>query len=208
MKQCLICTVLLFLTLCIYSVPKANVDSDRCIYDLTYEVQQYYVHQTRERRHNIVVEFMERLAHLESSGRYNVVNGSYYGKYQFGYLAFADLGYTDINTSHFLNDPDLQNSMLIDWITVLDSRYLHTVIDEYSGTIVNDIYVTQFGILAAAHLGGSASVRRYFNSNGTIIFRDGNNTSIERYLKEFEDLDMYVPLSTIDTQLILQKING
>ena len=37
-------------------------------------------------------------------------------------------------------------------------------IEKYEGTILNGIHVTESGILAAAHLGGAGSVKKYFKN--------------------------------------------
>ena len=63
-----------------------------------------------------------------------------------------------------------------------------TYIDLYDGETINGMYVSESGILAAAHLGGQGSVKRYFR-NGK-VFRDGNGTKITSYMKQFSGYDI------------------
>jgi hypothetical protein len=66
---------------------------------------------------------------------------------------------------------------------------LRSVIEKYEGTVLNGIHVTESGILAAAHLGGAGSVKKYFKSNGKRYFRDAYGTSIRSYMKAFGGYD-------------------
>jgi hypothetical protein len=45
--------------------------------------------------------------------------------------------------------------------------------------VVSGIVVTESGILAAAHLGGAGSVKRYFKNNGEKYIKDAYGTSME-----------------------------
>jgi len=66
---------------------------------------------------------------------------------------------------------------------------LRNEIEKHDGTIVNGIHITESGILAAAHLGGVRSVKRFFRSNGERYFRDVYGTSIVSYIKAFGGYD-------------------
>jgi hypothetical protein len=48
--------------------------------------------------------------------------------------------------------------------------------------------ITESGILAAAHLGGQGSVKRYFK-NGK-VFKDGNGTKITSYMNKFSGYEI------------------
>jgi hypothetical protein len=65
---------------------------------------------------------------------------------------------------------------------------LQEYIDIFDGKTINGIYITESGILAAAHLGGQGSVKRYFR-NGK-VFRDGNGTKITSYMNKFSGYDI------------------
>jgi hypothetical protein len=62
---------------------------------------------------------------------------------------------------------------------------LQDVIDKYEGQVVAGILVTESGILAAAHLGGPGSVKKFFKYAGKRYFKDAYGTSIRSYMKEF-----------------------
>jgi len=54
-------------------------------------------------------------------------------------------------------------------------------LEKYVGRKINGIDITIFGMMASAHLVGIKSLREYLRSNGKIISKDGNDTSIEKY---------------------------
>jgi hypothetical protein len=62
---------------------------------------------------------------------------------------------------------------------------LRDVIEKYDGTLLNGIWITESGILAAAHLGGAGSVKKYFRSNGKRFMKDAFGASVKSYLKAF-----------------------
>ena len=62
---------------------------------------------------------------------------------------------------------------------------LKDVIEKYEGKIVAGIQITESGILAAAHLGGVGSVKKFFRSKGKRYYRDAYGTSIRSYMRDF-----------------------
>ena len=58
-------------------------------------------------------------------------------------------------------------------------------IEKFSGRIVGGVKVTESGILAAAHLGGVGSVKRFLNSNGSRKCKDEYGTSVKTYMRDF-----------------------
>ena len=56
-------------------------------------------------------------------------------------------------------------------------------IDKYNGKIVRGILVTESGILAAAHLGGAGSVKKWFRTGK--VRKDGNGVKITSYMVRF-----------------------
>ena len=133
--------------------------------------------------------FKQALAQKESQGKYNKVNSlGYMGKYQFGATTLASVGLKD--SLAFMSSPKLQEKAF----KVLLSKNkweLREYIEKYEGTELNGILITESGILAAAHLGGVGSVKRFFKSGGTRIKKDAFGTSIENYLKSFSGYDTY-----------------
>ena len=131
--------------------------------------------------------FLDDIGFRESSNRYDVVNQyGYMGKYQFGIKTLKSLG---INTTkkEFLSSPDLQEKAMI---TLLKSNQhnLRRQIKKYDGKLVNGILVTESGLLAAAHLGGPGSVKKWLRSGED--FKDGNGTKITSYIKTFNGYDL------------------
>ncbi len=62
---------------------------------------------------------------------------------------------------------------------------LQEYINYFDGKIVDGVKITESGILAAAHLGGTGSVKRFLNSNGEKKCKDDYGTSVKTYLKDF-----------------------
>ena len=64
-----------------------------------------------------------------------------------------------------------------------ETNKLQKYIDKYDGKVVHGILVTESGLLAAAHLGGAGSVRKWFRTGK--IRKDGNGTKITSYMVRF-----------------------
>ncbi|CAM4166653.1 hypothetical protein [Gillisia limnaea] len=133
------------------------------------------------------IGFKEAVAFKESRGDYKVVNEfGYMGKYQFGKGTLELIGI--YNTESFLNSPELQESAFYanasrnKWILIRD-------IKRFSGKKINGITITESGILAAAHLAGPGSVKKYLRSWGANAFSDAFGTTIGYYMKRFEGYD-------------------
>ncbi|QED36369.1 peptidoglycan-binding protein LysM [Antarcticibacterium arcticum] len=131
--------------------------------------------------------FKEALAFKESRGNYKVINEfGYMGKYQFGKGTLNLIGIKD--TRLFLNSPELQeaafyaNASRNKWILIRD-------IKRFEGKVINGIEITESGILAAAHLAGPGSVKKYLRSWGANAFSDAFGTTIGFYLKKFGGYD-------------------
>ncbi|WP_034040310.1 hypothetical protein [Wocania ichthyoenteri] len=133
------------------------------------------------------VGFKEALAFKESGGDYFSVNTfGYLGKYQFGASTLKMIGIN--NPTNFLKNPALQEKAFVanaarnKWILRRD-------IKNFVGKHINGIVVTESGILAAAHLAGPGSVKKYLRSYGLDNFADGYGTTIEYYMKRFSGYD-------------------
>jgi len=131
--------------------------------------------------------FKEALGFKESRGNYFSVNDfGYLGKYQFGKETLKLIGIYTPN--QFLYNPELQekaflaNAQRNKWVLRKD-------IDRYVGKNINGIQVTESGILAAAHLAGPGSVKKFLRSYGRNGFSDAYGTSISHYMKRFSGYD-------------------
>ncbi|MCK0115216.1 peptidoglycan-binding protein LysM [Gelidibacter sp. F63206] len=131
--------------------------------------------------------FKEALAFKESRGNYFTVNDlGYLGKYQFGAETLKLLGV--YNPEYFLYTPELQekaflaNSERNKWILRKD-------IARFVGTEIHGTTITESGILAAAHLAGPGSVKKFLRSRGGYNLSDAYGTSISYYMKRFSGYD-------------------
>ena len=131
--------------------------------------------------------FKEALAFKESQGRYTLINSlGYMGKYQFGRAALRAIGIHD--SSEFLRNPRLQEKAFKALLSK-NKWELRKEIEKYDGKVINGINVTESGILAAAHLGGAGSVKKFFRSKGKRSIKDNYGTSLESYMKKFGGYD-------------------
>jgi hypothetical protein len=133
------------------------------------------------------VGFKEALAFKESRGDYFVVNTlGYLGKYQFNKNTLKLVGI--YNPDEFLKSPKLQEKAFIA-NTARNKWILRRDINRFVGKRIDGVLVTESGILAAAHLAGPGSVKKYLRSYGAIGFTDAYGTSIRYYMKRFSGYD-------------------
>lgn len=128
--------------------------------------------------------FKEAIAFSESSGNYKAMNRyGYLGKYQFGKAALNDLGLKGVSTKHFLHNHKLQERAFIGLISI--NKYRLRNYYNYVGKTINGIKITESGMLAAAHLVGSNSVKDWIKSNGKKNKHDANGVTLEHYMNKF-----------------------
>lgn len=133
------------------------------------------------------IGYKEAIAFRESQGKYKKINSiGCMGKYQFGNKTLESIGIFD--KVRFLNNPEIQEKA---FITLLSKNKwkLRKEIEKYEGSLINGILITESGILAAAHLGGVGSVKKYLRTNGKRYFRDTYGTSIRSYIRAFGGYD-------------------
>lgn len=140
------------------------------------------------------IGFKEGIAFKESRGKYSIVNSlGYMGKYQFGSNTLASLKIKD--TTHFLNSSKIQEKAFLEHVS-RNKWLLKDEIEQYSGKTIRGVVITESGILAAAHLAGVGSIKKFLHTNGKIRAKDAYGTKIEYYLRDFADYD----LSMIDAK--------
>lgn len=131
--------------------------------------------------------FLDAIGFRESGNRYDITNQwGYMGKYQFGKSTLKGLGFR-VSKNEFLSNPQLQEEAMMA-LLLHNKEKLQLYIDTFDGKTINGMLVTESGILAAAHLGGQGSVKRYFK-NGK-VFKDGNGTKITSYMNKFSGYDI------------------
>lgn len=148
-----------------------------------------------EKREEAITKFLNKLSIKESSGNWKAINRyGYIGKYQFGGAALKDLGvYSTINANKFRQNPwifppDLQDTLAIKLMHI-NKRYLKKHLAKYRNRKINGILINDASVLAAAHLVGMGNMRRFFESNGKLVARDGNGIAATSYMKAFQDIE-------------------
>ncbi|NNC34338.1 MAG: hypothetical protein HKO09_05650 [Croceitalea sp.] len=136
------------------------------------------------------VAFKERLAFKESACNYFIVNSlGYLGKYQFGRSTLVLMGVHD--AMQFLNNAELQERIFK--LNIARNKWiLRREIKKYEGQVMNNIKITESGLLAAAHLAGAGNVKRYLRTLGHSDVKDLYGTNLSDYLKKFSDYDVSV----------------
>ena len=131
--------------------------------------------------------FLTAVGFRESGNRYDITNKwGYMGKYQFGKSTLKGLGFK-VTKKEFLSNPQLQEEAMMA-LLLHNKEKLQKYIDIFDGQTINGMLITESGILAAAHLGGQGSVKRYFK-NGK-VFKDGYGTKITSYMDKFSGYDI------------------
>lgn len=133
--------------------------------------------------------FLDAIGHQESGNRYHIVNRyGYMGRYQFGKSTLKTIK-IKVSKTEFLNNPELQEAAMLKLLRYNKKR-LQKYIDKFDGQIVNGILVTESGLLAAAHLGGAGSVKKWFRTGK--VKKDGNGIKITNYMERFSGYDLYL----------------
>ncbi len=134
--------------------------------------------------------FKEALAFKESRGDYFTVNTlGYLGKYQFGAETLKLIGI--YNPNQFLYNPELQEKAFLanasrnKWVLRKD-------IKRFNGKLISGVKITESGILAAAHLAGPGSVKKFLRSYGDNNFSDAYGSTVRYYMKKFSGYDTSV----------------
>ena len=132
--------------------------------------------------------FAQKMAYKESRGILHLVNPyGYMGKYQFGRSTLRTVGIYDFQ--EFLRNAEWQDEAFKALIA-RNKWELRKEIQKYSGRVINGVEITESGLVAAAHLGGAGSVKKYLRSNGRNGFKDGFGTSLSSYIRKFSNYDI------------------
>lgn len=138
--------------------------------------------------------FIDDLGYRESENNWLSINRiGCFGEWQFSESTLHFLGYRNITLSRFKADPEifpaeLQRKALKSLIRVnlaLLRDYQHLI-----GDSIGNVLITKSGMIAAAHLGGAGSVRKFFESKGSINRKDVLGTSIVNYMNRFSKYDL------------------
>ena len=136
------------------------------------------------------VGFKEFIGFFESGSDYKKINRlGYLGKYQFGRSTLKVLRVKKINK--FIDIPELQEKAFL--MNVMRNKWiLRREIKRFNGKKLNNILITESGIIAAAHLSGPGNVKKYLRNYGDNKFDLGdiNGTKISDYMKTFKGYDL------------------
>ena len=163
-----------------------------------YEGIKYHVPNEFENEEELLVKvpqigksfkgFAQKMAYRESRGMLHLVNPfGYMGKYQFGRSTLRTVGIYDFQ--EFLRNAEWQDEAFKALIA-RNKWELRKEIQKYSGRVINGVEITESGLIAAAHLGGAGSVKKYLRSNGRNGFKDGFGTSLSSYIRKFSNYDI------------------
>ena len=136
------------------------------------------------------IGFKEFLGFFESGSDYNKINRfGYLGKYQFGKGTLKIYGVSDLN--NFIKSPELQEKIFL--MNVKRNKWiLRREIKKYSNIFLGDLYISESGILAAAHLSGPGNVKKFLRNKASKDFnkKDANGTSISDYIRIFKNYNL------------------
>ena len=126
--------------------------------------------------------FLEAIGHRESGNRYDIINTyGYMGRYQFGKSTLKGLGFK-VTSDEFINSPYIQEKAM-QKLLLHNQKKLKKYIDQYEGQVLHGVYITESGVLAAAHLAGAGNVRKFFKRG--YEFKDGFGTKMTSYMESF-----------------------
>jgi hypothetical protein len=133
--------------------------------------------------------FINDLGYRESRNNWMSVNRiGCFGEWQFAESTLRYLGFRKITLKKFRANPfifprELQAEALKALIRV-NLIYLKDY-KHYEGESIKGILITKSGLIAASHLGGAGSVKKFLNSDGRVNKKDAFGTSVSDYLKTF-----------------------
>jgi len=127
-------------------------------------------------------DFLDAIGFRESGNKYDIVNKyGYMGKYQFGKSTLKGLGFK-VTQDEFLNSPYIQEKAM-QALLEHNHKKLEKQIEKYCGQTINGVYITESGVLAAAHLAGQGNVKKFFRKGKE--FKDGFGTKMTTYMEQF-----------------------
>lgn len=138
--------------------------------------------------------FINDLGYRESGNNWLSVNRiGCFGEWQFAESTLRYLGFRKVTLKKFRANPyifprEVQAEALKALIKV-NLVYLKDY-EHYKGGSIKGILITKSGMIAASHLGGAGSLKKFLNSGGRINKKDVFGTSVSEYLKTFSAYDI------------------
>lgn len=117
--------------------------------------------------------YKKRFQQIEAKGMsdinsYFALSGQYWGRYQMGNDARAAVGLGNVTWKEYSTNPDMQEGAFLAWIRLL-KKDLQPEINRYTGAVMNNVQLTESGIIALGHNMGSGGCRAFLRSNGTTV---------------------------------------
>ena len=132
--------------------------------------------------------FLNQMGKRESSNRYDIVNRfGYMGKYQFGRKTLDKIGFKHVSNTQFLSSPLIQEAAMLKLLKS-NKHTLRRQIRKYANTLRHGVYITESGILAAAHLAGAGNVKKFLRTGKDK--QDGLGTPLTEYLTKFSGYNL------------------
>jgi hypothetical protein len=181
------------LTLCLF-VP---VICSAPVIDFRLNLQKFRViskEADRKFHESEFIRFINDLGYRESGNNWLSINRiGCFGEWQFAESTLKYLGFRKITLRRFRANPfifprELQAEALRSLIRV-NMIYLKDH-ERYIGTTIRGIRVTRSGMIAASHLGGAGSMKKFLDSGGRINRKDTFGTAVSEYLKRFSSYDI------------------
>jgi hypothetical protein len=138
--------------------------------------------------------FINDLGYRESRNNWLSVNRiGCFGEWQFAESTLKYLGFRKITLKRFRTNPyifprEMQAEALKALIRV-NLIYLKDY-EHYKEVTIKGIVITKAGMIAASHLGGAGSLKKFLDSGGRINKKDVFGTSVSDYLKKFSTYDI------------------
>ena len=139
--------------------------------------------------------FINDLGHRESGNNWLSVNRiGCFGEWQFAESTLRYLGYRKITLKKFKANSDIFTREVqleaLKTLIMVNLSYL-TYYEHFLGDTIKGVVISKSGMIAASHLGGTGSLKKFLDSNGRINHKDLFGTSMYDYLKKFcyYDLD-------------------
>jgi hypothetical protein len=182
MRKVIIMIVMVFIThICAAPAIDIHLKMDR--FNL---VSDNLMKQCRESE---FLRFMTDLGRRESGNNWLCINRiGCFGEWQFAESTLQYLGFKKITLKKFRANPGIfPREMQMKAMRTLIRANL-TLLTDYEcfiGDTIKGILVTRSGMIAAAHLGGAGSLKKYLITKGAIDHHDSFGTAISSYLRKF-----------------------
>jgi len=136
--------------------------------------------------------FLSAVGRRESSNRWTVINKfGYMGRYQMSRKNVDIFLGKHITNKQFLESRELQNKCMLALLKH-NKKLLRRQIRKYANTNVNGVWVTESGILAAAHLAGAGNVKKWFRNGKNP--KDKLGTSLVDYMTLFGGYNLEISI--------------